>query len=129
MVTDDAQRLLLPDLIYRIGLVRGVEAAFVAQVALSSRVRLLIESVARGSSQSMVKLRGEDIKEWPIPTATPEQQRTFLAEVERSAESTNRLRAAVDRQLSVLIERRQALISAAVTGQFDVTTARQDTPA
>ncbi|MEU8777185.1 restriction endonuclease subunit S [Streptomyces sp. NPDC048606] len=129
VVTDDSQRLLLPDLIYRVGLASGVEAAFIAQVALSSRVRLLIESAARGSSQSMVKLRGEDIKEWPIPVATPAQQRALLAEVEHSVDSTNRLRRTIDRQLSLLVERRQALITAAVIGQLDVTTARQDAPA
>ncbi|MCC0094717.1 restriction endonuclease subunit S [Streptomyces flavotricini] len=129
VITGNTKRLLLPDLIYRVGLLPEMDAAFVAQVALSSRVRLLVESVARGSSQSMVKLRGEDIKEWPIPVASATQQRTLLTEVERNAETIGRLRAVADRQLSLLDERRQALITAAVTGQFDVTTARQVTPA
>ncbi|MDI3417948.1 restriction endonuclease subunit S domain-containing protein [Streptomyces luteolus] len=129
VVTDRSQRLLLPDLIYRVGLVPEMDASFVAQVALSSRVRLLIESAARGSSQSMVKIRGEDIREWPIPVSTSSQQRALLVEVERGVERTARLRAAVDRQLSLLAERRQALITAAITGQLDVTTACQSTPA
>lgn len=123
VVKGESKRLLLPDLIYRIGLVPGMSAEFVVQVALTSRLRLLIESAARGSSQSMVKLRGEDIKEWPVPVATYPQQLAFLRSIERGTEATARLRNAVDRQLALLAERRQALITAAVTGQLEVSTA------
>ncbi|WP_329242128.1 hypothetical protein [Streptomyces canus] len=123
VVEGDQQKLLLPDLIYRVGLVPEVEAEFVAQVALSGRVRTLIESVARGSSQSMVKLRGEDIKTWPLPMATQTQQATLVQEIQSGLQGTGRLRTAVALQLSLLAERRQALITAAVTGQFDVSSA------
>lgn len=123
VVEGDHQKLLLPDLIYRVGLAPGVNADFVAQVALSGRVRTLIESVARGSSQSMVKLRGEDIKTWPVPMATQTQQATLVQEIHEGLQGTSRLRTVVALQLSLLAERRQALITAAVTGQFDVSTA------
>lgn len=123
VVEDDHQKLLLPDLIYRVGLVSEMNAEFVAQVALSGRVRTLIESVARGSSQSMVKLRGEDIKTWPVPMATQAQQDTLVRGIRSGIHDTGRLRTAVAHQLGLLAERRQALITAAVTGQFDVTTA------
>ncbi|WP_431889804.1 restriction endonuclease subunit S [Nocardiopsis alba] len=119
----DFRRLLLPDLIYRVDLAPGTNAEFIAQAALSSRSRLLIESVARGSSQSMVKLRGEDIKAWPIPSAPPEKQNAIVCDIERELATTSRLRAAIDHQLELLAERRRALITAAVTGQFDVSTA------
>ncbi|MFI2286248.1 restriction endonuclease subunit S [Streptomyces niveus] len=123
-VVDSGQaKLLLPDLIYRVVLAPGVDANYVAQVALSGKVRGLIESVARGSSQSMVKLRGEDIKGWPIPVASGAQQAQLVEEMARATDVTGRLRNAVACQLALLAERRQALITAAVTGQFDVSTA------
>jgi type I restriction enzyme S subunit len=113
-------RLLLPDLIYRVGLDRKISADFAAQVFLSTRVRSLITATARGSSQSMVKLRGEDIREWPIPRADVKQQAELVAAITEQLESTAKLKAAIDRQLSLLAERRQALITAAVTGQIEV---------
>ncbi|MFC4500207.1 restriction endonuclease subunit S [Streptomyces vulcanius] len=123
VVGDEVERLLLPDLIYRVGLAEDVSADFIAQVGLSGRVRSFIESVARGSSQSMVKLRGEDIKAWPVPRASRDQQMKLVREVDESAASTARLIDLVRHQLHLLAERRQALITAAVTGQFDVSTA------
>ncbi|WP_141746025.1 hypothetical protein [Streptomyces sp. EN27] len=123
VVDSTTTNLLLPDLLYRIALTSTMDAQYVAQVALSGRVRTLIESVARGSSQSMVKLRGEDIKNWPIPNASRVQQAEVLREIDRGTQATSRLRSAVTRQLRMLAERRRALITAAVTGQFDVSTA------
>ncbi|MEU0376964.1 restriction endonuclease subunit S [Streptomyces cyaneofuscatus] len=123
VVRGDVRNLLLPDLIYRVRLMPSTSAQYIAEVAMSSRVRLVIESVARGSSQSMVKLRGEDIKSWPIPAAAPREQEDLVSAVERGTCGTAKLQRAVGRQLSLLTERRQALITAAVTGQFDVSTA------
>lgn len=123
VVTSPARRLLLPDLIYRIGLIGEVDAHFVAQVALSSRVRLLIEAAARGSSQSMVKLRGEDIKSWLVPAANLDHQKRITQEIALGLRSTGLLKESVQRSLALLTERRQALITAAVTGQIDVSTA------
>ncbi|MEU8974753.1 restriction endonuclease subunit S [Streptomyces monashensis] len=123
VVGDGAKRLMLPDLIYRVGLDASLTPEFVAQVALGSRVRLFVEAVARGSSQSMVKLRGEDIREWPIPAATRTQQESLLRQLSQSSSVSENLQSKVRRQLTLLAERRQTLIAAAVTGQIDVTTA------
>jgi type I restriction enzyme S subunit len=114
------ERLLLPDLIYRVGLDQKISAEFVAQVLLSSRVRTLIQATARGSSQSMVKLRGEDIKEWPVPRANTEQQAEVVAAINDQLLASDKLRSTIDRQLELLAERRQALITAAVTGGIAV---------
>jgi type I restriction enzyme S subunit len=116
VVRDAGSRLLLPDLIYRVRLSRQLEANFAAQVFLSTRVRSLIQATARGSSQSMVKLRGEDIREWPVPRATVQQQRSLVSAVMDQLNSSARLRATVQRQLALLAERRQGLITQAVTG-------------
>ncbi|MGO4631917.1 restriction endonuclease subunit S [Streptomyces sp. 2RAF24] len=123
VVVGEQRKLLLPDLIYRVGLMPEMNAHFVAQVALSGRVRSLIEAVARGSSQSMVKLRGEDIKAWPVPLASSAQQTALVEQLRCGMEATGSLRSVIARQAALLAERRQALITAAVTGQFDVSTA------
>ncbi|MFI6285524.1 restriction endonuclease subunit S [Streptomyces sp. NPDC051018] len=120
---DPPPHLLLPDLIYRVGLISGIKAEYVMQIALSGRVRSLIESVARGTSQSMVKLRGEDIKDWPIPLATWSQQTEFVKEIAEAADDAASIQELMKRQVRLLAERRQALITAAVTGQIDVSTA------
>ncbi|MEU7894184.1 restriction endonuclease subunit S [Nonomuraea sp. NPDC049152] len=123
VVNGACEQLLLPDLIYRVGLSTSVLPEFVAQVAMSSRVRTFIQAVARGSSQSMVKLRGEDIRAWPIPAATIAQQRALVENVREGTSTTALLRTIIGRQLALLAERRQALITAAVTGEFDVPSA------
>lgn len=129
VVHGKVQGLLLPDLIYRVALEPGIDSEYLAQVALSGRIRTLIESTARGSSQSMVKLRGQDIREWPIPAANSMQQESLVREVERRTSATKKAESAIRCQLDLLVERRQALITAAVTGQLDVTTARRATTA
>jgi len=53
-----------------------------------------------------------------------DQQIAIAVRFDRELGETLALRSAIDSQLSLLAERRQALITAAVTGQIDVTTAR-----
>ena len=124
VVSGSPRRLLLPDLIYRVGLTTAVDPSFIMHVALASRTRLRIEAAARGSSQSMVKLRGDDIREWPVPAINLEYQRQLTASIEAASRASMALYAAIKTKQQLLAERRQALITAAVTGQIDVTTAR-----
>ncbi|WP_147263863.1 hypothetical protein [Prauserella sp. PE36] len=124
-VADDTSRMrLLPDLIYRVVLNDDIDPRFASIAINGGRIRSLIQSVARGSSQSMVKLRGEDIRQWPMPLPPLDVQLAFVQEVEDNRRLTDGLRHKINRQLALLAERRQALITAAVTGQLDVTTAR-----
>jgi len=53
-----------------------------------------------------------------------EEQRRLAAEMDMISQDAIQLSSAVDRQLALLAERRQALITAAVTGQIDVATTR-----
>lgn len=124
VVRETPSRRLLPDLIYRVLLDPALDADYVAEVALSGRIRALVKADARGSSQSMVKLRGEDIKNWPIPVACMAAQKQLVATMGDAARATGQLKSAIRRQIDLLTERRRALITAAVTGQIDVTTAR-----
>lgn len=72
----------------------------------------------------MVNLRFEEIKEWQIPAVSLLEQRRVVDLITRSQAAVMDLKSKVDRRLALLVERRQALITAAVTGQIDVTTAR-----
>lgn len=124
IVTDHVENLLLPDLIYRLNLARDANPHFILQCILGTRTRQLIQAVARGSSSSMVKLRGEDILSWPIPALSPEQQRMLITRISDETKRLADIPPLMQRQIDLLEERRQSLIEAAVSGQLDVTTAR-----
>lgn len=64
------------------------------------------------------------IRELRIPTVGLESQEEQLREIDSADARIKELEAAIDLQRHLLAERRQALITAAVTGQIDVTTAR-----
>ena len=116
--------LLLPDLIYRLALRRPSDAEFVAAALRWTRVRAQISATARGTSPSMVKLRGEDIAALTIPAAPPPERVRAVLTVRSAEEAARVLQSRISTGLALLSERRQALITAAVTGQLDVTTAR-----
>ncbi|TLF80954.1 restriction endonuclease subunit S [Nocardia cyriacigeorgica] len=58
-----------------------------------------------------------------VPCPPPQVQRSIAREMDSVTNNGDLLKSALDRQMALLAERRQALITAAVTGQFDVTTA------
>ncbi|MDT0397220.1 restriction endonuclease subunit S [Streptomyces edwardsiae] len=63
------------------------------------------------------------VLDFPVPVRTTSQQAEIVREYEALRLNSSRARSALARQLGLLTERRQALITAAVTGQFDVSTA------
>lgn len=116
-------RLLLSDKIFRVRLVAGMDPRFIMEVAAGSRIRALCGAVSNGASQSMANIRFEEVKSWPIPAAGIDEQMAFVNHMQRLREKMSRLKSAISKQSTLLAERRQALITAAVTGQLDVTTA------
>ena len=64
-----------------------------------------------------------DLQMLRIPLPELKEQQTIVERIRQENARVDRLVDAVDRQLELLAERRQALITAAVTGQIDVTTA------
>lgn len=116
--------LFLPDLIYRLTMERPQDSQFVAYALRTSRVRGHISSVARGTSQSMVKLRGEDIRDLPVPAAPAGDRVRAVRVLVEADREIDQVRDSIARSLDLIGERRQALVTAAVTGQLDVTTAR-----
>ncbi|MET7911997.1 restriction endonuclease subunit S [Streptomyces avermitilis] len=64
-----------------------------------------------------------DIRDIRIPVLPIKQQVRMASSIKRRIDAIDRQRLLRQRQLALLTERRQALITAAVTGQFDVSTA------
>ncbi|MFJ9628319.1 restriction endonuclease subunit S [Streptomyces sp. NPDC101175] len=80
--------------------------------------------VATSTDTAQPTLGMEDLGNFALPWPSDAQERKRLVrEIARVQDSMKRLRSKLERQKSVLAERRQALITAAVTGQIDVSTA------
>ncbi|GFE13842.1 polypeptide HsdS [Streptomyces glebosus] len=94
---------------------------FLAQVLRSQYVREQL--LARSLAATMPSLSEGNLLSLRIPNFTLEQQDAATARLAVAHGWHDRAVAAMARQLKLLAERRQALITAAVTGQFDVSTA------
>ncbi|MEV6307402.1 restriction endonuclease subunit S [Streptomyces sp. NPDC051840] len=117
------KKILLSDKIFRVRLSENISPEYVAAVARGSRVRSLSAAGSNGASSSMANIRFEEIKQWPMPAVSLPEQMQLVERVSRSRKQLDALRPMVNQRLVLLAERRQALITAAVTGQFDVSTA------
>lgn len=82
----------------------------------------LLGRLAMGSTHKTIYV--PDLQMLRIPLPGPAEQRHIVEEIREQNLRIDRLTDAVKRQIVLLTERRQALITAAVTGQLDVTTAR-----
>lgn len=78
----------------------------------------------QGNSTTIAHLTGEQLKSQRFPFPARSIQDKVVNLLDELAEDCRIFKAAVDHQLALLAERRQALITAAVTGQIDVTTGR-----
>ena len=112
--------LVLCDLIYRLRLDDRLDPNFAALALLNPEVRGTLRSLARGSSQSMVKLRGEDITSVVIPYCEMRAQTLAVMAADAIGREHDALASRLRRQMDLLRERRQALITAAVTGQLEI---------
>lgn len=121
-VAQTRPRLMLCDLIYRLRVrPRDLDGRYLSLFLITAFGRAQVESVAKGTSGSMVKISQDHIKDWWIPVPPLEEQRAIVAHIARETSKIDQLRAATERTIALLKERRAALIAAAVTGQIDVT--------
>jgi type I restriction enzyme S subunit len=115
-------RLLLSDLLYRVHLVEAAPE-FVADALRASQVRSQLEGAIRTDTGQTLKVRGDDLRALLIPAlpATAQQRAVeALASVLRPlAKISDRLTGSID----LLRERREALITAAVTGGVTIAAA------
>ena len=121
VVRKPTPRQMLSDLIYRLEPNRRATGDFLCFYLLSAAARTQIKADARGTSQSMVKVSQGHIRDWRV-SAPPIAEQSHIATV-LDAHECGFLH--VVRELKTQIEKlheyRQALITAAVTGQIDVT--------
>ncbi|MET8152002.1 restriction endonuclease subunit S [Actinoplanes sp. NPDC049668] len=118
------RRLLLSDLLYRVRLPDSWPGALLAQLWGSRPVRDQIALLLRGQSGQTIKLRGQDIGEVVVPRVPADARARLAAELEEIRARHAGAAARIGDGLDLMAERRQALITAAVTGRLDVTTAR-----
>ena len=98
--------------------VSGLDPAFVVTYLSSSYHLALAGLLARGTT--MPRLSRSQVGEFPLPMPPLDVQRRVVGEIERRLGSVNALLVALDQQVARLLERRQALITAAVTGQLEI---------
>jgi type I restriction enzyme, S subunit len=82
----------------------------------------LLGRLAMGSTHKTIYV--PDLQMLRIPLPEIEEQRRIVERIREVNERIDRAVDAVRRQIDLLEERKRALITAAVTGQIDVTTAR-----
>lgn len=82
----------------------------------------LLGRLAMGSTHKTIYV--PDLQTLRIPLPPIDEQRNIVARIRASNAEVDNLVDLIGRQQDLLFERKQALITAAVTGQFDPTTAR-----
>lgn len=112
--------LLLSDLLYRVRLLQDWSPEFVTLALRSKPVRGLMGLLFRGQSGQTIKLRAEDIRSIAIPAAPSTSQSAIAAKLSVQEAEIRRASQSIEASLSLLAERRQALITAAVTGEITV---------
>ena len=114
-------RLMLSDTIYRLAVRTGViDGRFLVYFLTLPVGRIQIENDARGTSASMVKISQEHIKNWWIPVPPIAEQRSIITALADQTRKIDQTRAATERTVALIKERRAQLIAAAVTGQIEV---------
>jgi type I restriction enzyme, S subunit len=114
-------RLMLCDLVYRLRLrAERLSPRFLCYYLMSTPGRYSIETDARGTSGSMVKISQGHIAAWPVPLPPEPEQRQIVAALEAMDAKQALLIEKCEHSITSLREHRAALISAAVTGKIDV---------
>ncbi|MFK4146610.1 hypothetical protein [Streptomyces sp. NPDC004065] len=101
---------------------RGQERTRWLYYCLVAAERMKVFQV-QGNTSTMTHLTREQLRPQRFPVPDVVTQSRLIAELDGAAQRDSAMQRLLSRQLDLLAERRQALITAAVTGQFDVTTA------
>jgi len=126
-VPNDEPNLLLPDLIYRLRVQEEkILPAYLTSFLTTAAARVQIRRDARGSSRSMVKVSQGHVLDWLTPLPPLSEQTEIVDYLERAEERFQSMTREVSSSLSLLSERRAALITAAVTGQVAIDDMKQD---
>ena len=95
---------------------------FIALILGTHLYRDLIEIEATGTSDSMQNISLHSILDLPMNVPTLDEQNERVARLQTTLRTMDTLIIGVHEMLSLLRERREALITAAVSGRIDPTT-------
>ena len=122
-------RLLMSDKIMRVRLSPELDPKFVALLSQTQLVRDKLTSSGTGTSQSMVNIRGDDIRDLRVPVLPQKRQREVVALHAQAITAIDRHGSILHDEICLLSEYKSSLITAVVTGEIDVTTAGSGIPA
>lgn len=89
------------------------------RIVLVGQSRFLL-SLVDSSAHGTKKMETEVLQRLEVPVPSLDEQRAVVAHIARETAKLDAVRAATERTIALLKERRAALIAAAVTGQLDV---------
>ena len=116
---------MLSDLNYGLMVADSLDPNFAVYALMTRRARAELASRAKGTSPSMQKLAQRDVLDFPLWVPTIDEQRAITDHLDAQTHRIDTLIAKAEEHIALAKERRAALITAAVTGQFDVRTARK----
>ena len=120
LVRETPGRLMLSDKIFRLRLEIDVDPAFFVAMLNARALRAQIEQALSGGNGLANNLPQSNLLAFVCALPPEEEQIAIAARLNRDIEGLDQLMAEAESTISLLIERRTALISAAVTGKIDV---------
>ena len=111
---------------YRIRLRHGISHAYAAIALSSPFARNRIGLLARGATRA--RLNTDVAREAPLVLVPPPDQESYVALWRRHRDDSARNTRALEQSVDLLAEYKSSLITAAVTGELDVTTASSNIP-
>jgi type I restriction enzyme S subunit len=106
--------------LYRVWLRSEVDPQYFVYALTAPFSRGQIEVEATGASSSMLNIGQSTIKNLRFALPPITAQKKVVATLDRLAETTDRLKEVIGKQIMVLHEWRQAVITFAVTGQLGI---------
>jgi type I restriction enzyme, S subunit len=99
---------------------RGLNPDYLAVFTRTSSARAHFESTGVQST-NLASTSASKVRDLRIPLATPAEQARLVARVETRRSQIGATKRATERSIELLRERKQSLMTAAVTGQVDIT--------
>ncbi|NBC36253.1 restriction endonuclease subunit S [Novosphingobium sp. FSY-8] len=128
LVIEDAPNLFLPDRLWQVHF-SELEPAFTHLWTQSPFYRSQVQVACAGTSSSMQNLSLDEFKSFLCPFPPTDEQAQIAVRVVEVMSGYEKLMTEAQSAITLLQERRAALISAAVTGKIDVRAAALDSTA
>ncbi len=116
----EGRHLMLCDLVYRLIPKGPACPQYLAAALTAPAVRSYIEGAIRSDVGLTLKLRGDDVRMLPVPSAPASKQHSEWEALAEMCRTTQALALTLNAQSALLRERRLALIVAAVTGELRI---------